>query len=89
MEKPKQELQGVTKDKDIGFLSFLPLVVFLVVYMGSGLFFSAMGVEKPYTQIPRNFALLLGVVVALLMGERKLADKVNRFAEAAASQESW
>ena len=85
MEKPKQELQGVTKDKDIGFLSFLPLVVFLVVYMGSGLFFSAMGVEKPYTQIPRNFALLLGVVVALLMGERKLADKVNRFAEAAAS----
>lgn len=76
---------NAVQDKDIGFLSFTPLIVFLVVYMGSGLLFTALGTPDPFKQIPRNFALLLGVIVALVMGKRKLGDKVNRFAEAAAS----
>lgn len=81
----KKNTTDVLQDKDIGFLSFIPLVLFLAVYMGSGLLFTALGVADPFKQIPRNFALLLGVVVALLMGRRKLSDKVNRFAESASS----
>lgn len=76
---------SITRDKDIGFLSFLPLIVFLAVYLGSGLIFTAMGTPDPFKQIPRNFALLLGVLIALIMGQRSLPDKVNRFAESAAS----
>lgn len=85
MEKRNKQNQNAVQDKDIGFLSFTPLVVFLVVYMGSGILFTIMGTPDPFKQVPRNFALLLGVVIALLMGKRKLGDKVNRFAEAAAS----
>lgn len=85
MERSSKKNQKTVYDKDIGFWSFTPLIVFLAVYMGSGLLFTALGTLDPFKQIPRNFALLLGVIIALTMGQRKLGDKVNRFAEAAAS----
>lgn len=68
------------KEKNYGPLAFLPMVVFLCIYLGSGLFFSAMGTEDPFKQISKEFALIIAVVVALFMGKRSFGEKQNAFA---------
>jgi len=73
----KQELNG----KKYGAISFLPLLIFLALYIGSGLAFTAMGYENAFKQFPRHVALLIGLAVALVMNRgMKLDKKIDVFA---------
>lgn len=54
-------------EKKFGFLAFLPLIVFLVLYVGIGLFFTVQGVESPFSKFPRHVALFVGIAIALIM----------------------
>ncbi|MCY7007292.1 Na+/H+ antiporter NhaC family protein [Fusobacterium simiae] len=72
------------KEKKYGAISFLPLVVFLVLYIGSGIFFTLMGAEGAFKKFPRHVALLAGIVIALLMNRgMKLEKKIDIFSESA------
>lgn len=51
----------------LGAAAFLPLVVFLVLYVGSGITFTVLGVENSFGQFPRHVAIFGGVAVALLL----------------------
>src|SRR5699024_7645269 len=75
--------QGKLVTKNYGGLAFLPLLVFLALYLGGGIIFSMMGIENPFQQIPRETALIAGLVIALLMGQESLDEKVDVFAESA------
>lgn len=67
-----------------GFLAFAPLLLFLVLFLGSGLAFTALGVEKPFSQVPILAALMVGIIAAFAMNPRvKLDDKVTVFAKSA------
>lgn len=71
-----------SSEKKYGALAFLPLLVFLVLYIGSGLFFTFQGVEGAFSKFPRHVALLIGIVVALIMNRQlKLDKKINIFCE--------
>lgn len=63
--------------KDYGPKAFFPLFVFLFIYLGAGIIFSIMGVERPFNQIPREAALVAGIVAALIMGKEKLDFKID------------
>ncbi|MHD0319327.1 Na+/H+ antiporter NhaC family protein [Fusobacterium sp. THCT1E2] len=66
--------------KNYGGWAFIPLVVFLIIYLGGGMFFSARGVASPFNQLPRHAALLIGVIIAFAMNRKmKLDDKINIF----------
>lgn len=67
--------------KNYGLLAFMPLFVFLFIYLGSGMLFTFMGVDSPFKQIPREAALVVAVIVALCMGKEKLDYKVDIFAK--------
>lgn len=67
--------------KDFGAAAFLPLLVFLAIYLGAGIFFTCMGTEEPFKQIPRMAALVCGLIVALCLGKDKLDYKVDIFAK--------
>ena len=68
--------------KKLGFTAFLPLIVFLVLYVGSGITFTIMGRESPFNYFPRHTALLFGFAVAvLLMPGIKINKKVDTFCE--------
>ena len=45
-------------------MAFLPLVVFLVIYVGCGITFTLMGAESPFGMFPRHVAILVGIGVA-------------------------
>ena len=52
--------------KKLGASAFLPLIVFLALYVGCGIAFTLMGSEDAFGMFPRHVALLAGVAVALL-----------------------
>ena len=43
--------------KKLGPIAFLPLIVFLLLYVGCGITFTLMGAESPFGQFPRHVAL--------------------------------
>ena len=65
--------------KDYGAKALLPILIFLVLYVGFGVFFAIQGTEKPFNVFPRYVAVLIGLVVGLLFFERdkKVADKAE------------
>ena len=67
--------------QDYGILAFLPLFIFLFIYLGAGILFTYLGKDSPFKQIPREAALVVGVITALIMGKDKLDYKVDIFAK--------
>ena len=48
--------------KKYGLSAFLPLAAFLIVYLGSGILFTALGYgSEAFKQIPRTFALVVAL----------------------------
>ena len=70
------------QEKKYGGLAFLPLIIFLVLYVGTGLVFTLMGVEGGFGMFPRHVALAVGLGVALFMGRSlPAAKKLDIFCE--------
>lgn len=66
--------------KKLGGSAFLPLLVFLALYVGCGITFTLMGIESPFGQFPRHVALLGGIAVALLLvPSMKVGEKLEVF----------
>ncbi len=53
--------------KNLGGLAFLPLLVFLALYIGTGVILSIMGAESTFGAFPRHVALLVGFAVAMVL----------------------
>ena len=70
------------KNKSLGGLAFLPLIVFLALYIGTGVILSIMGAESTFGAFPRHVALLVGFAVAMLMttGD-SIQEKTDKFCE--------
>lgn len=70
------------EERKYGAISFLPLIIFLALYIGSGLYFTFMGAESAFSKFPRHVTLLIGIVIALLMNKTmKLDKKIDIFCE--------
>ena len=73
------------KRKKYGVLAFLPLIVFLALYLGFGLFFYFKGESSPFNFVPREAALIFGIAFALLMGKEAFSKKTEDFMKNAAT----
>ncbi|MDT0740947.1 Na+/H+ antiporter NhaC family protein [Staphylococcus chromogenes] len=73
--------------KHYGALALLPLVVFLVIYVGVGLYFTAIGAKDAFDKLPRHVAILIAIAIAWLAYDRRtpLHKKVKIFTENAGS----
>ncbi|RLK63495.1 Na+/H+ antiporter NhaC family protein [Atopobacter sp. AH10] len=70
------------KTKKLDYWAFLPLIIFLAIYVGVGLFMVLRGVEDPFKQFPRHVALLVGLAVALLLErETPIGKKIDILCE--------
>ena len=70
------------KNKSLGGLAFFLLIVFLALYIGTGVILSIMGAESTFGAFPRHVALLVGFAVAMLMttGDT-IQEKTDKFCE--------
>ena len=68
--------------KSLGGLAFLPLLVFLALYVGTGAILSFTGAESTFGAFPRHVALLVGFGVAILMQRQySVQEKTDYFCE--------
>lgn len=64
------------KHRNYGFAGLLPLFVFLILYVGSLIFFTIKGASEPSKYMPRQVAILLTLVFSLIFFEpRKPFDE--------------
>ena len=68
--------------KRLGASAFLPLIVFLALYVGCGITFTLMGVENPFGMFPRHVALLAGIAAALMLAPKvSVTEKLDVFCQ--------
>ncbi|MBQ1423498.1 MAG: Na+/H+ antiporter NhaC family protein [Lachnospiraceae bacterium] len=66
--------------KNLGGLAFLPLIVFLALYIGTGVILTIAGAESTFGAFPRHVALLVGFGVALLIQPgQSIQEKTDLF----------
>ncbi|SDJ16527.1 Na+/H+ antiporter NhaC [Halanaerobium congolense] len=64
-------------------VALIPLFVFLVLYLGMGIYFSMQGVEMAFYQFPAPIAALVGIIVAFFMASGSMEERVSSFIKGA------
>lgn len=80
MSKETKNRPLPTDQKDYGPLAFLPLIVFLLIFFGVGMFFTIIGTPDAFKQISKDFALLIAVCVAIFIGQGTFEERTSNFA---------
>lgn len=80
MSKKGDETQA---KQNYGPIAFIPLILFLALYLGTGIACMVMGIEEPFNQITSEDALLFGVIAAFFIGKHSFSYKLDVIAKAA------
>ncbi|GLX82605.1 Na+/H+ antiporter NhaC family protein [Thalassotalea eurytherma] len=59
--------------------SLFPFVVFLVLFLGTGIALTLQGVEFAFYQLPASIAIIPAIFVALYIGKEPLEEKIGQF----------
>lgn len=60
-------------------LALLPLALFLALFVGSGLWYQAQGVEMAFYQVSAPVAILPAIALALLLARGPLNSRIDTF----------
>lgn len=66
------------KEKN-SFLGLLPFIVFIFVYLGSGIILQMQNISKAFYQFPAPIAAIIGIIVAFSIFKGKFKDKMDCF----------
>ncbi|REH74769.1 Na+/H+ antiporter NhaC family protein [Staphylococcus felis] len=79
--------EELRSQKHYGALALLPLVIFLVLYVGVGLYFTMQGSDDAFSKLPRHVAIFIAIVIAWIAYDRKtpVSQKIKIFTENAGS----
>ncbi len=61
------------------FSALLPLLVFLAIYIGAGVYHTLIGTEFAFYQLPAPVAILPAIVLSLLLAKESLNSAIGRF----------
>lgn len=59
--------------------ALIPFLIFIIVYMGTGLVLQAQGVDMAFYQLPAPVAALVAVIFAFIMFKGSIDEKFNTF----------
>lgn len=77
----ENDLDMETNNKKSGVTAFFPILVFVVVYLGAGIFYQLQGVPFAFYQLPAFGAMLISIAVAFLWGKEKFEHKFTVFVQ--------
>lgn len=74
--------------QNYGPSAFLPMILFLLLYVGTGIYFTIMGFENPFSYVSRYVAVMISIIFAMVFYERKtsISKKVEIYSQAAGSE---
>ena len=64
--------------KGSGF-ALLPFAIFIIIYLGAGLYLQAKGEEMAFYQFPSVTAMFIALIVAFCMGKESIDEKFSIF----------
>ncbi|WP_434359342.1 Na+/H+ antiporter NhaC family protein [Parasalinivibrio latis] len=79
MSKPASPESPVTQPPSASALALLPLVVFLLLFIGAGVYYSLQGVDYAFYQLPAPIAVLPAIVLAVLLSKEKVNGAIAQF----------
>lgn len=65
------------------FINFIPILLFVLIFFGSGIYFSLQGVENAFYQVPPTAAIIPSLMVAWLMNRSTTQQTMSRFLKGA------
>ncbi|MDR7869546.1 MAG: Na+/H+ antiporter NhaC family protein [Tissierellaceae bacterium] len=71
-------MKDLNKDKGNG-LALLPFLIFIVVYMGTGLILQSQGVEMAFYQLPAPIAAMVAIIFAFITFKGSMDEKFDSF----------
>ena len=71
--------------KGSGF-ALLPFAIFIIIYLGAGLYLQAKGEEMAFYQFPSVTAMFIALIVAFCMGKESTDEKFSILAKGAANE---
>ncbi|GHF01617.1 Na+/H+ antiporter NhaC family protein [Thalassotalea profundi] len=85
---PNESLENNTINHPIEkrLTSLLPFVLFLVLFLGTGVVLTLQGEDFAFYQLPASIAIIPAVLFAIYLGKESLNDKVAQFIEGAGHQ---
>ena len=69
------------------FKGLIPFIVFIVIYLGTGMILQSQGVELAFYQLPGPVAAAAGIVVAFILFKGTIEEKFNTFLEGCGHQD--
>ena len=67
-------------------LALIPFLIFIVIYLGAGLYMQAQGVEMAFYQFPSVVAIFIAVIIAFAMNKGSIDEKFTVFAKGAGEE---
>ncbi len=61
------------------FINFIPILLFVLIFFGSGLYYSLQGIENAFYQVPPTSAILPSIMVAWFMNKSDTKETMNNF----------
>jgi Na+/H+ antiporter NhaC len=61
--------------------ALIPFLVFIVIYLGTGIYLNAQGVELAFYQLPAPVAAFAGIIVAFFMYKGTINEKFTNFVQ--------
>jgi len=71
-------MKDLNKPKANG-LALIPFLIFLVIYLGTGIVLQAQGVEMAFYQLPAPIAALIAIIFAFIMSKGSMDEKFETF----------
>ncbi len=68
-------------------VALLPFLVFILVYLGAGLYYQFTGVDMAFYQFPIVTAAFIGLILAFCLGKESLNEKFHIFAKGAGNED--
>ena len=86
LKKHKEDTMNHDLRKKGNGLALLPFLIFIVIYLGAGLYLQGKGTEMAFYQFPSVTAMFIAVIFAFCMGRETLDRKFQIFAKGAANE---
>ena len=64
-------------------LSLLPFILFLGLFLGTGVYLTMQGVDFAFYQLPASIAIIPAILLAIWIGKDSINDQVNQFIQGA------
>ena len=68
-------------ENNASFKGLIPFLIFILLYLGTGIFLNMQGVELAFYQLPGPVAAFAGIVVAFIIFRGTITEKFNTFLE--------